>query len=145
MANPFPLWPGDARQRVASARVGSLATVRPDGRPHLVPVTYALRDDAVVTAVDGKPKTTTGLQRIVNIRAEPRVSLLVDHYDEDWRTLWWVRLDGTARVVLDEPERSTLLEPLLAKYAQYAAARPRGPVVAVAIDTVRTWSAEPDR
>jgi len=103
-------WPDDARRRVAEARVARLATVRPDGAPHLVPVTFALLDDdRVVTAVDAKPKTTQHLQRLVNISAEPRVGLLVDHYDDDWQQLWWVRLDGTARVVRDEPERGGML------------------------------------
>jgi PPOX class probable F420-dependent enzyme len=135
-------WPDDARRRVAEARVARLATVRPDGAPHLVPVTFALlTDDRVVTAVDAKPKTTQRLQRLANVEAEPRVGLLVDHYDEDWQQLWWVRLDGIARVVRDESERDGMVEPLLAKYRQYADAPPTGPVVVVDVTDVRYWSA----
>ena len=104
MAPSSPLWPDDARRRVVDARVARLVSVRPDGAPHVVPVPYALLDDdRVVTVVDAKPKTTQHLQRLANVEAEPRVALLVDHYDEDWQQLWWVRLDGVARVVREEP------------------------------------------
>ena len=142
MAPSSPLWPEDSRRRVADARVARLATVRPDGAPHVVPVTFALlHDDRVVTAVDAKPKTTQHLQRLANVEAEPRVGLLLDHYDEDWQQLWWVRLDGMARVVREEPERGEMMEPLLVKYAQYADAPPTGPVVVVDVSDVRYWSA----
>jgi PPOX class probable F420-dependent enzyme len=104
-------------------------------------VTYALDGDTVVTGVDHKPKTTTALQRLANIEQHPQVSLLVDHYDDDWQQLWWVRLDGSARVVRDEPERSSLLEPLVAKYPAYRNQPPAGPVILVAVETVTTWSA----
>lgn len=142
MAPSSPDWPDHARDLVASERVARLATVRPDGAPHLVPVTFALLDDdRVVTAVDAKPKTTQHLQRLANIEAEPRVGLLVDHYDDDWQQLWWVRLDGTARVVREELERGGMIEPLLVKYGQYADAPPTGPVVVVDVTAVRYWSA----
>jgi PPOX class probable F420-dependent enzyme len=146
MAPSSPVWPDDARRRVTDARVARLATVRPDGAPHVVPVTFALvDDDRLVTAVDAKPKTTQRLQRLVNVEAEPRVGLLVDHYDEDWQQLWWVRLDGVARVVREEPERSGMIEPLLVKYGQYADAPPTGPVVVVDVSRVRYWSARRTR
>ena len=140
MTGPAPLWPEKSRSRVTDARVARLASVRPDGRPHLVPVTYAIDGDTVVTAVDHKPKSTTALQRLANIEHHPRVSLLVDHYDENWQQLWWVRLDGSAKVVRDEPERTRLLVPLLAKYAAYRDHPPSGPVTIVTIDTVTAWS-----
>jgi PPOX class probable F420-dependent enzyme len=143
---PSPVWPDDARRRVTDARVARLATVRPEGAPHVVPVTFALvDDDRLVTAVDAKPKTTQRLQRLANVEAEPRVGLLVDHYDEDWQQLWWVRLDGVARVVREEPERSGMIEPLLVKYGQYADAPPTGPVVVVDVSRVRYWSARRTR
>jgi PPOX class probable F420-dependent enzyme len=146
MAPSSPVWPDDARRRVTDARVARLATVRPEGAPHVVPVTFALvDDDRLVTAVDAKPKTTQRLQRLVNVEAEPRVGLLVDHYDEDWQQLWWVRLDGVARVVREEPERSGMIEPLLVKYGQYADAPPTGPVVVVDVSRVRYWSARRTR
>ena len=142
MAPSSPYWPHDARQRVADARVARLTTVRPDGAPHVVPVTYALLDeDRVVSAIVAKPKTTQHLQRLTNVDAEPRVALLVDHYDEDWQQLWWVRLDGVARVVREEPERSGMIESLLAKYGQYADAPPTGPALVVDVLDVRYWSA----
>ncbi|KLL11112.1 MULTISPECIES: TIGR03668 family PPOX class F420-dependent oxidoreductase [Protofrankia] len=94
---------GEARRRFAAARVARLATVDAAGQPHLVPVTFALQDNAIVTAVDHKPKRSTALRRLANIAANPRVALIADHYDEDWRTLWWARADGLARVIPAEP------------------------------------------
>ena len=129
-----------ARSRLAAARVGHLGTVTSDGRPHVVPCCFALAGDAVVSAVDAKPKSTTALRRLANIRAAPRASLLVDHYeDRDWSALWWVRVDGEARVVEDGPERDAALAALAAKYDQYVRTPPPGPVVILEIATWRTW------
>ena len=88
--------PAIAEERLALARIGRLATVTPAGRPHIVPVCFTLHDGRIVTAVDAKPKSTTALARLDNVRATGRASLLVDHYDEDWTRLWWVRVDGPA-------------------------------------------------
>lgn len=128
------------RQRVAAARVARLATLRPDGTPHVVPVTFALDGWAIVTAVDHKPKGTTALQRLRNIEATPAVSVLVDHYDDDWTQLWWVRADGTARVV-DVPDAPTAVELLVAKYAPYRDQPPQGPVIVVTVDRWAAWAA----
>ena len=89
--------PAEARGRFAAARVARLATADATGQPHLVPVTFAVAGDMVYTAVDAKPKRTTALRRLANVAANPRVSLLVDHYDDDWSRLWWVRADGRRR------------------------------------------------
>lgn len=131
--------PGWERERVAAARVARLGTVRPDGRPHLVPVTYALEGDLLVTAVDAKPKRTTDLQRLRNIAANPAVSVLVDAYDDDWSQLWWVRLDGAAEVVTSPP--GSLLAPLVGKYPQYVDAPPAGPLIVVSVLSWTSWSA----
>lgn len=125
-----------ARSWFAAARVARLATAGADHRPHVVPVVFAVVGDAVITAVDAKPKTTMRLRRLVNIEANPAVSLLVDHYDEDWTRLWWVRADGRARV-----SRDTDVEPLVAKYPQYAAVPPTGPFVVVTVGRLTAWSA----
>ena len=93
-----------ARRRFADARVARLGTVRTDGTPHLVPVTFAVDDDVIYTAVDAKPKRTTRLQRLQNLAAQPRCTLLVDHYEDDWSGLWWVRADGDAAVVDRPPD-----------------------------------------
>ena len=95
----------EARSRFAASRVARLATVRPDGSPHLVPVVFALDGATIAFAVDDKPKSTRELQRLANIRADPRVSILVDHYDEDWAAVWWVRVDGRAPVAHAGPAR----------------------------------------
>ena len=134
-----------ARARFAAAPVARLATVTPAGAPHVVPVTFALVGDVVWTAVDDKPKSTRTLQRLTNIAAHPAVSLLVDHYEDDWSALWWVRADGTASVVPGggTPEVRAALAALTAKYPQYADPPP-GPLIRVAVTTWRAWSATPD-
>jgi PPOX class probable F420-dependent enzyme len=130
------------RELVDAAQVARLATVRPDGRPHLVPVTFGFFGPTeIVTAVDHKPKRSTDLQRIRNIEANPQVSLLIDHYDDDWSRLWWLRLDGTARVVREEPGRSTLADALRHKYDAYASRPPAGPVLAIEVLSVTSWKA----
>jgi PPOX class probable F420-dependent enzyme len=133
------------RARFAAAQVARLATVRPDGSPHLVPVTFAFStdEDEVVFAVDSKPKSTTQLQRLRNIAAEPRVSFLVDHYDDDWSQLWWARVDGVARILDDptEPDAArAALDALAAKYQQYRDVRPAGPVVLTRITRWSGWT-----
>ena len=134
------------RELLGGARVARLATVRPDGRPHLVPITFAFAaPDLIVTAVDHKPKRTTALQRLRNIEAHPAASLLVDHYDDDWAALWWVRIDATARVILDEPYRTTLAGELVRKYEAYAARPPDGPVIALEVRTVASWNVDRER
>ena len=108
----------EARQRVAQARVGRLATVGPQNKPHVVPICFTLDGDTLYSAVDAKPKTTTSLRRLQNAAAHPHVSVLVDHYDEDWTTLWWVRIDGRARIATGD-ERDRALALLGDKYEQY--------------------------
>ena len=115
------------RRRVAEARVGRLATVTGDGRPHLVPCCFVLHDDVVFSAVDAKPKSTLALRRLANLRANAAASLLVDHYVEDWSELWWVRVDGPGRIIDAGPERKEAVDQLAAKYDQYRRARPPGP------------------
>jgi PPOX class probable F420-dependent enzyme len=129
------------RERLDRARVGCLATADAEGQPHLVPFCFALIGDRIVSVVDAKPKRTQQLRRLANIRAQPRVSVLVDEYDEDWGRLWWVRADGTARVVEGGPEREEAVAALTAKYPQYREQPPEGPVVEVTVDRWRGWSA----
>ena len=129
------------RRLLEAARIAHLATADANGKPHVVPITFAIENDTVFFAVDAKPKRTTNLKRLRNITANPSVAVLVDHYEEDWGRLWWVRVDGRARVLGEgaEPERAIGL--LVSKYAQYRTARPRGPVVAISIDRISGWSA----
>ena len=129
------------RARLAAARVGHLATITPDGRPHVVPCCFALGDGRIWTAVDRKPKPTLRLQRLANVRAHPRASLLVDHYEEDWLLLWWVRVDGSATVVGEGLERDAALAFLADKYPQYRSAAPEGPVIALTPERWLAWSA----
>ena len=128
------------RGRVAAARVARLATVDADGRPHLVPICFALDGETLYSAVDEKPKRSKRLKRLENIRRHPQVSVLVDHYDEDWTRLWWVRLDGMARVLEEGAERDRALEVLGAKYEQYRTQPPSDRVIAVRIEQWRCWT-----
>ncbi len=130
----------EARRRVTEARVGRLATVRPDGTPHLVPICFAIVGDTVVSNVDDKPKTTVRLQRLANIRANPSVTLLVDHYAEEWSRVWWVRVDGNARVVENGPERDAAVVALRAKYQQYERIGISGATVVIEIERWRGWA-----
>jgi PPOX class probable F420-dependent enzyme len=129
-----------ARRGLAEARVARLATVDLKGRPHVVPITFAFDHDTIYFAVDQKPKRTTDLQRLRNIAANPAVSVLVDRYDEDWNRLWWVRADGTAKV-LDQREAPPAIDLLVDRYEQYRRARPSGPVVAISIERITGWDA----
>jgi len=129
------------RRRLEEAPVARLATVGAEGKPHVVPITFAVDADTVYFAVDAKPKRTSDLKRLRNIAANPAVSVLVDHYEQDWDRLWWVRGDGTARVVEDRVRTERALDLLVRKYAQYRDARPPGPVVAITIERMTGWAA----
>jgi PPOX class probable F420-dependent enzyme len=130
------------RSRVAAARVASLASLDPAGRPHLVPVCFALDGERLVSAVDEKPKRSRRLQRLANVRANSQVALLVHHYEDDWRRLWWVRLRGRARVVEDGAEVERAVRLLAEKYPQYRARPPGGPILEVEVEEWRGWSAD---
>lgn len=132
----------EARSRFAAAAVARLATVDAHGRPHVVPVTFAAAGDGIVTAVDHKPKRGNDLARLRNLRHQPRVSVLVDHYEARWEALWWVRADGAARVLGtdDEPECTAALNRLAAKYPQYGVQRPAGPVILIDVDRWTGWA-----
>ena len=129
----------EARERFAAARVARLATADAAGRPHLVPIVFAVDGDRVYSAVDAKPKRTTALRRLRNVRENPAVALLVDRYDEDWSALWWARAEGRGRVLdSDEPEAQRALALLRDRYPQQQAV---GVVLAVDVERWSGWSA----
>ena len=130
-----------ALRRFGDARVARLATTRADGRPHIVPLCFALDGDTVVSVVDGKPKRSPDLLRLANVRAHDQVSLLVDHYDDDWTSLWWVRLDGVAEVVVGGTGHAAAIETLAAKYPQYQSTPPSGAVLRVTVTGLAHWEA----
>jgi PPOX class probable F420-dependent enzyme len=140
-----------ARQRFATLPVAQLATVGADGRPHLVPFTFALGagvgegepgpGDRIYSAVDAKPKSSRDLRRLRNIRANPQVAVLVDHYEDDWDGLWWARADGRA-IILDEPAAMAPAFALLAdRYPQYREQPPAGPVISIEVTHWTGWAA----
>jgi PPOX class probable F420-dependent enzyme len=132
--------PAEVLDRFASARVARMATSSPDG-PRIVPVTFAWHAGMVVWAVDEvKPKRGRGLRRLRDLDADPRVALLIDHYQDDWSGLWWVELRGTAST-LEGEEAEAGLDALAARYPAYLLARPPGPVIAIRPDRWTWWSA----
>ena len=131
----------EARRRIQIMMVARLATVGRDGRPHIVPITFAVNDTSMYFAIDYKPKRSVDLQRLRNIESNPAVSVLVDHFEDDWTRLWWVRVDGFARIVNEGAEFDMAMAMLINRYPQYQAARPPGPVVAMDIERVTGWSA----
>jgi PPOX class probable F420-dependent enzyme len=133
----------EARQRFAAGRVAHLATADADGRPHVVAIVFAVVGDTIYNAVDAKPKRSTSLRRLANVAANPRVAVLVDHYDDDdWTALWWVRAEGTGRV-LDPGEREArdAVVHLVERYHQYRENPPTGPVLAIDVERWSGWSA----
>lgn len=138
----MPRLPEDeARRRLAAAPVASLATVRADGRPHVVPIVFALEGDRVYSIADPKPKDGLDLLRHRNIAATRAVSLLVDEYDEAWEQLWWVRADGAGRVVEEGPERELTIRLLRSKYPQYETWRtPFGAATVIEIERIASWT-----
>jgi PPOX class probable F420-dependent enzyme len=134
------LSPGEARQRLVTARVARLATVSAAGQPHLVPVTFAADGDTLCIAIDHKPKSTLRLKRLANIAANPTVALLADHYADDWTQLWWSRADGEATVLTEPADTARPVALLAARYPQYQATPPTGPVIAITVTTWTGWS-----
>jgi len=132
----------EARRRFAAARLAHLATVGKSGAPHVVPIVFVVVADTIYSAVDAKPKRSNRLRRLENVRSHPAVSLLVDHYDDtDWSALWWVRADGTGRVLeADDPESARAVDALTERYSQYLDQRPDGPVLAIDVARWSGWS-----
>jgi PPOX class probable F420-dependent enzyme len=136
-----PLPPDEARRRLAAARVARLATVRANGRPHIVPIVFDFDGELVRTIADPKPKRGLDLLRHRNIAANPAVSLLVDEYEESWRAIWWVRADGQARVVEAGAERDETIRRLRAKYPQYAEwNEPFGAATIIRVERITSWA-----
>ena len=133
-----PAW----RVRVLDTRVARLATVGGGGRPHVVPFCFAFSGRAIVSAVDDKPKRTLDLARLRNIRADPRVEVVFDHYEDDWRRVWWVRVRGAARLLEEGPEREAALDRLVERYEQYRLNRPRGAVLSIDPEQWTAWSGD---
>jgi PPOX class probable F420-dependent enzyme len=131
--------PERMRWRVDQAESARLATASDTGAPHIVPCCFVLLEGTVYTPVDGKPKSGSSLRRITNVRSNPKVSLLIDHYESDWSRLWWVRLDGIGRLVEVGSEWDLAIGALRAKYPQYRVVEIPGPIIAVDVHTWRSW------
>lgn len=130
----------EARGRFGSVSVVRLATVGADGGPHVVPTTFVVDGDLIFMAVDHKPKASRRLRRLANIAAEPRVSVLADHYEDDWDRLWWVRADGEAEILDSTEAMAGPIRLLCERYPQYAERMPEGPVIAVTVTRWTGWA-----
>lgn len=130
----------ECRRRFVNARVLRLATANAAGQPHAVPATFAAEGDLIAIAVDHKPKRHANLKRLRNIEENSAVALLVDHYEDDWDRLWWVRVDGQARVLENEHAQG-LVDRLVDKYEQYREIRPSGPVIEIRVNRWSGWCA----
>ena len=146
-----PVLTGDERAFLDGARRAVLATIASDGRPRLVPICFVLDPDRPVlyTPLDEKPKATNDAMRLARVRdvlADPRVSVLVDRWDEDWTNLAWLRCHGTAAVIDADAraaaERGPAIAGLGAKYAQYGThALEDLPIIRITIERSTSWGA----
>jgi PPOX class probable F420-dependent enzyme len=137
--------PSQARL-LAEARVGHLATADAAGVPHVVPVCYALVEQVIYSVLDQKPKrvSVARLRRVRNIQANPHIALVVDHYEEDWLSLWYMLVLGRAELLWDGEERVTAIRQLRQKYPQYRDMEiERNPVIRITPTKVVSWAAEP--
>jgi PPOX class probable F420-dependent enzyme len=133
------------RKILKQARVARLATLDAKSRPHIVPVCFAYDGKAFYTAVDRKPKRVPGerLARLQNIRAVPRVALLIDEYNEDWAQLWYILVRGKAKLIPQSAhkERAWAIRKLRAKYPQYAQGMlaDDAPVIRIVPERTTSW------
>lgn len=130
-----------ARERFVAARVLRLATATTEGRPHIVPCTFAVdAEGRIVTGIDSKPKAHANLRRLQNIEANPRVSLLADHYSDDWEQLWWARADGVATIERAGAGHAAHWQLLRGRYPQYEDQVLGGAVIVVQVTAWSGWA-----
>ena len=134
--------PDEARSRFASARVARLATADGKGVPHIVPITFVVDGDEILTAVDRKPKRSTLLRRLANLAVNPRAVVLVDGWDEDWARLWWARADGMADVLHGAVDLRRARDLLGQRYPQYADVAIDGPVIRIRVERWSGWTGD---
>ena len=127
----------EALQRLAAARA-QVCSITPDGGPVVV-VTFAVIGLNVVHMIDEKPKTTHQLQRLQNVETLPVAAMLVDHYDDDWHQLWWVRVGWEVVIEKDGGNWWEARSRLKGKYRQYRNAPPSGPAIFLSIDRLSHW------
>ena len=142
---PEPVLSAAQRAFLEAARRAVLATIAPDGRPRLVPICFSLDPERPIlyTPIDDKPKATddpAALARVRDIDRDPRVSVLVDRWTEDWSWLAWLRCTGSATVEPPSPDHAEAISLLRARYPQYAEHRlERRPLIRIEIERVTTW------
>ena len=130
--------PGWARELVITAPVARLGLLDERDRPRVLPVTFAVFDDALWSAIDRKPKRMAEPARVRRLRRRPEATLLVDAYFDDWSRLEWVELSGRVSIV-DADDGGDALEALVAKYPQYGSEPPPGPLLRLAPERFACW------
>jgi PPOX class probable F420-dependent enzyme len=143
-SSPAPPIPAPVAGFISSSRVGRLATADAGGQPLVVPICYAFDGQALYSAVDAKPKRTppAGLKRIRNLRENPHVSIVIDHYEEDWSRLRYVIIQGEADLLTEGVAFAHAVDLLVAKYSQYRTlglAREQGLMIRVTPRHVSSW------
>ena len=136
----------DALHWLSSQKVAYLATTDVHAQPHLVPVVFVRMDEDIFICIDEKPKKHRFLKRLANIKANPKISLLVDNYDDNWQELRWVRVDGTAILLENTDESRAVFESVIStlrdKYPQYQTMDlSRGPIIRITINAIASWQA----
>jgi PPOX class probable F420-dependent enzyme len=136
----------DALHWLSSQKVAYLATTDVHAQPHLVPVVFVRMDEDIFICIDEKPKKHRFLKRLANIKANPKISLLVDNYDDNWQELRWVRVDGTAILLENTDESRVVFESVIStlrdKYPQYQTMDlSRGPLIRITINAIASWQA----
>ena len=134
-----------ARSRLSGVPVARLATVDQQGRPHLIPTTFAVDGDCIYTAIDSKPKASRNLKRLRNIRGNPYVAVLADHYEDNWEQLWWVRADGRATILEAATDTAGPIRLLTERYWQYREQPPKGPVIRIQVERWTGWTSSADQ
>lgn len=125
-------------------RVARLAFADDENRPRVLPVTFALAEGAIWSAIDSKPKRSAEPKRVPWLRRRPQAALCVDVYEDDWTRLAWVQLLGRVEV-LELAAGSAGVEALTAKYGQYAEHPPPGPVLRLEVERALSWRASDHR
>jgi PPOX class probable F420-dependent enzyme len=122
---------------LSAERVARLALLDEEDLPRLLPVTFAVWEGAVWSAIDRKPKRTAEPARVRRLRRRPEAALLVDRYDDDWSRLAWLELRGSVSI---EPV-GPALEALAERYEQYRAEPPPGPLLRLDVERAAWWRA----
>ena len=133
-----------ASRLIRSARVAHLATADKSGQPHVIPICFVYDGKSFYSPIDEKPKRTvpSKLKRLKNIRDNPNIALVIDHYDEDWRKLGYILVFGQARILQSGEKHRSAVKLLRRKYRQYRAmVIDERPMIVITAKRIVSWNA----